>query len=267
MGERARFATTVLTPIPPPCPIPSSYLRATGTESLSTSDAAVPPSLAIEVICPATDKHIAKYTQQPRLTLLETRAAYESVTLPAVLATPPARTAWVDNILDGNAESDRVVARWPALEAGGSEDTADARTPFALLPDLKWDGVDPSRLYAVAIFGDPNLRSIRDIDTAERVEAVRSVHTACLVALERKYGAAPSTLRCFFHYHPSYWRLHIHYAAHGVPAADGVGKAHAVEDVLADDVGCGGGVAHRALTVVLAEGDPLVAGLRSAGCG
>lgn len=205
---------------------------------------------------------MAKYTSAPRLTLLETRAAYEAVTLPAVAALPHSRTAWVDNILAGTAESDRVLARHPPLE-GKSAEESTATTPFVLLPDLKWDGADPARLYAVAIFGDPALRSVRDIDSPSRIAAVASVHSACLEALERAYGVRRTSLRSFFHYHPSYWRLHIHYAAHGVPAADGVGKAHAVEDVLGE----GGGLAGRALTVVLPETDPLVEGLRAAGCG
>jgi len=257
------------------------YLRATGVEGApAAADADAAPSLGIEVICPATEKHIKKYEAQPRLTLVETRAAYEAVTLPAVGATPPSRTAWVDNILNGTAEADRVLTRHPPLAgdsgAGGGGGggggvvtvaTGDECAAFVLLPDLKWDGADPARLYAVAIFGDPALRSMRDIDRPGRVAAVRAAHTACLAALQAAHGVAPASLRAFFHYHPSYWRLHIHYAAHGVPAADGVGKAHAVDDVLAAAGADPAGWAGRAFTVVLGEGDPLVAGLQAAAGG
>lgn len=255
------------------------YLRATGTDVSPGGGPSGAPALAVEVICPATDKHIAKYSAQKRLTLRESFSAYQAVTLPAVLATPPERTAWVDNILAGTAEADRVLARWPPPEGGGGEGAATTTTPataqaaaaaiasaappcaaFVLLPDLKWDGADPARLYAVAIYGDPDLRSLRDLDTADRLAAVRTAHAACLAALAAATGARPSTLRSFFHYHPSYWRLHVHYAAHGVPAADGLGKAHAVEDVLGEGGGGEGGGslwARRALTVCLGEDDPL----------
>jgi len=272
------------------------YLRATGVDGAPpAAAAAAAPSLAVEVICPATDKHVAKYSEQKCLTLRESLAAYRAVTLPAVLATPPSRTAWVDNILGGTAEVDRVLARWPPLEEEGagkgtpppaslaqaaaaalaaSASAQAAGCPaVVLLPDLKWDGADPARLYAVAIFGDPALRSVRDLDTAERVAGVRAAHRACLAALAAATGTRPSALRAFFHYHPSYWRLHIHYAAHGVPASDGVGKAHAVEDVLGDERGGGGAGtegggfggssawARKSLVVSLGEGDPLAAPL------
>ena len=271
------------------------YLRATGVESgaaaTGAGTAATPtptPTLAVEVICPATDKHVAKYAAQARLSLRESWAAYRAVTLPAVLATPPGRTAWVDNILDGSAEADRVLARWPRLGGGGDSSTAlspaqvaaeraaaaaaPAAPPaaFVLLPDLKWDGADPARLYAVAIFGDPALRSVRDLDSPARLAGVRAAHRACLAALAAATGTRPAALRAFFHYHPSYWRLHIHYAAHGVPASDGVGKAHAVEDVLGDETdegsaGAGGGSAwaRRTLVVSLGEGDPLAGPLEA----
>ena len=246
------------------------YLRATGTEGKAAAAGAA-SSLGVEVICPATEKHIAKYSDQKRVTLRESFRAYQGVTLPAVLALPPARTAWVENILEGKAEADRVLARWPPLNDEEAQPPAQAAAAavaqaaggncaaFVLLPDLKWDGADPARLYAVSIFGDPSLRSLRDLDSAARVASVRTAHAACLAALAAATGTPASALRSFFHYHPSYGRLHEHFAAHGVPASDGVGKAHDAEEVLGEegDGGAGSPWARRTLTVALREGDPL----------
>lgn len=250
--------------------------------------------LAVDVTYPATEKHVAKCRAQQRVMLLETRELYEKVTLPLVEATPPSRVAWVDNILEGRAEADRVMAR------GGGDGEDDG---WVLLPDMKWDhrgakaavaelkeleerskkegdaavtaealasASDHAKsatdsLYAQLIFRDRRLRSLRDIDGGS-APRVASAVAAALAVVRSEYGVPASALRAFFHYHPSYWRLHAHVAGpQAAPLDDGAGRAHLVEDVLEAARAHPGWWRERALCVRSFRGDELAEALIAAG--
>jgi len=216
--------------------------------------------VVVDVTYPATEKHVAKQRAQQRVMLIETKELYEKITLPLVEAMPASRVAWVDNILEGRAEAERVMAR------GGGEGEDDQ---WVLLPDMKWDHrtaaaalaelkkleqendekgegkVAPETLaaasdraksardslYAQLVFRDEKLKSLRDIDgeTAPRVEAAVS---AALDFIKDEYGIPRSSLRAFFHYHPSYWRLHVHIVGPQAFPDDDAGRAHLVGDVF-----------------------------------
>ena len=280
-------------------------------------------SVDVDVIHPATDRHVAKAEAQVFRSVVESPEVYAVVTTPFVDAIPPERTRWVDNILAGAAEADRVLAADPDPAAG-----------WVLLPDLKWVGkrarrqVGPAArgpgahaaaspawsrppphpfplaqdlqrgadgLYAVCIFRHPRLRSLRDVDAAA-ARTLAAAHAACLAVLGAKYGADPGRVRAFLHYPPSYHRLHVHYAARGVPCDDRAGRAHPLADVLGKTRGGRAGegrpqrrksrptplgpplkhppdnvrlmpdyYARRSLEITLPEGDPLLAALRAHG--
>ena len=54
----------------------------------------------ISVICPATAKHIAKYSPQQFVLVNETAEVYKSITEPYIQRQDPSRIQWVYNILD-----------------------------------------------------------------------------------------------------------------------------------------------------------------------
>ena len=70
---------------------------------------------------------------------------------------------WVHNVLDGKAESDRVVYSDP-----------DPLSGFMLLPDMKWDRSDVQNLYMLAIVRRRDLFSLRDL-TAEHLPLLRNI--------------------------------------------------------------------------------------------
>ena len=164
--------------------------------------------------------------------------------------------------------------------------------PSPLSQDLQ-RGADG--LYAVCIFRHPRLRSLRDVDAAA-ARTLAAAHAACLAVLGAKYGADPGRVRAFLHYPPSYHRLHVHYAARGVPCDDRAGRAHPLADVLGKTRGGRAGegrpqrrksrptplgpplkhppdnvrlmpdyYARRSLEITLPEGDPLLTALRAHG--
>lgn len=255
--------------------------------------------LVVDVTYPATEKHIAKQRTQRRVMLLETQELYEKVTLPLVEAIPASRVAWVDNILEGKAEVERVMAR-----------DEDAEKGWVLLPDMKWDhrkaasaiaelkkleeekekeGGDDSAeaeaeaeaeaalaaasdraksakesFYAQLIFRDRGLKSLRDID-GESAPRVAAAVAAALDIIESHYGIPKSSLRAFFHYHPSYWRLHVHLCGPQAFPDDSAGRAHLVEDVLEAARAQPGWWRERALSVRSFRGDELGEALVVAG--
>jgi hypothetical protein len=57
----------------------------------------------VDVISPATEKHISKHSAQAFRLVLESPELYARATRPFIESIPPARLAWVTNILDKKA--------------------------------------------------------------------------------------------------------------------------------------------------------------------
>lgn len=110
---------------------------------------AQPPPAAnqcsITLICPANEHDIAKYSDQRRVLVRETKEIYQATTLPFVESIPAKQTAWVQAIMDRKSEMDKLI--W---ENDGC----------MLLPDTKWDLKDNTAMYALAILKDPKIRQV-----------------------------------------------------------------------------------------------------------
>jgi m7GpppX diphosphatase len=79
-----------------------------------------------------------------------------------------------------------------------------------MLPDFSWhDREDLDRLYLLAISKDLSLRSIRDL-TAAHLPLLQELQTKVIETVQKTYGLPSDEIACFFHYHPSFYRLHLH---------------------------------------------------------
>ncbi|SJL03458.1 uncharacterized protein ARMOST_06814 [Armillaria ostoyae] len=173
----------------------------------------------IDIICPATDDHIRKYSPQKYTLVRETPELYASVVRPYIESLPPARTRWVTKILSGEAEQKAVLFSSPE---------------FILLPDMKWDRHTIGSLYLVAIARDPTLRSLRDL-RLEHVSLLKSIRKEAYRVVQEKWGLPTGSLRMWIHYQPSYYHFHIHIANasyEGPGFGMVVGQAHLLEDVI-----------------------------------
>ncbi|KAG2488012.1 hypothetical protein HYH03_013449 [Edaphochlamys debaryana] len=209
-----------------------------------------PPSQAgvtVDLIYPATDKHIAKHRAQKRVMVTETPELYEQTVLPYIRSIPPARLQWVYNILEKKKEADRLIFEDPNPSLG-----------FMLHPDLKWDQVQPEQLYCLALVHRRDLGCMRDL-TAQHLPLLENVRDKGCQAISSRYGVPPSQLRVFLHYPPSYYHLHVHFA-HASLEHRGVaaGKAVLLDDVI-DCIKTFGSDAwsRRTLTFQLGEADEL----------
>jgi m7GpppX diphosphatase len=81
---------------------------------------------------------------------------------------------------------------------------------FALQPDIKWDNKDMTSVYCLAIVRDRNLHSIRDLN-GEHIAILKHILNKSLEVISTVYEVPIDQIRSYFHYHPTYWWLHIHF--------------------------------------------------------
>lgn len=176
----------------------------------------------LQVIHPATPKHISKYTKQERHFVAESPEIYHRLVEPYIEGNPASRLQWVQNILDGTSEVESRIHYEPHPQHG-----------FFLLYDSKWDRRNLGGLYLLAIAKDPAIRSIRDL-TVEHLPLLKGIKEAVDNVVPQKFpGILASQLRCFIHYQPTYYHFHVHIVhadMDGVGAL--VGQAHLLDDVI-----------------------------------
>ncbi|KAG2009649.1 mRNA decapping enzyme [Coprinopsis cinerea AmutBmut pab1-1] len=177
------------------------------------------PDVKINVICPATETHIRKYTRQEQVMVRETPELYESVVKPYVAEFPPSRTQWVENILNGQSEKDKV------LYSDGE---------FMILPDMKWDLKTVSSLYLMALVKDRSIRSMRDLQS-KHVPLLKAIRDQAERIVQERWGLGEGSLRMYVHYQPSYYHFHVHIVNvnyQGGLLGMTVGQAHLVDDLI-----------------------------------
>ncbi|CAA7265465.1 unnamed protein product [Cyclocybe aegerita] len=198
----------------------------------------------INVICPATEVHIRKYTTQERIVVHETPELYKKHVKPYIEAFPPSRTKWVENILTGVSEQHKVLFSSPE---------------FLILPDMKWDLKTVSSLYLVALVQDRAIRSLRDLRHTH-VELLKAIRHQANRVVQEKWGLERGSLRMYIHYQPSYYHFHVHIVNvnyEGGLLGMAVGQAHLLDDVISMlelDTGDGPGIFQR-ITLTYALGD------------
>ena len=172
------------------------------------------------VIWPATQKHIDKWTSSPSYMVEETPAIYNTIVLPFI-ESDQFSPDWIKNALEHKSESERIIY-----------EDSNPDTGFILYPDYKWDGKQVENLYCLAIIHKFGIKSIRDLNS-KHLPLLRKLLTAAPNAIFKKYGVPPSQLRIYLHYQPSYYHLHVHYSTLGYEAPGiNCGKAHMLSTVI-----------------------------------
>ncbi|SCV69829.1 BQ2448_1223 [Microbotryum intermedium] len=180
------------------------------------------PDAQITSICPASEKHIRKYSQQITRIVRETPELYETVVEPYIKYLDPNQISWVYNILDGISEAEHVILR---------DDDPD--TGFVLTPDLKWDKKTMSSLYLVVLVQTRAIQSLRDL-RPHHLPLLTKIRRECEKVAVERYGIEEGELRFFIHYQPTYYYFHIHVTHVSYLGFSGitVGQAHLLDDVI-----------------------------------
>ena len=179
-------------------------------------------SVKLNLVHPATQKHIEKYLSSPGHLIQESPDLYHSLVLPHIQA-QQFSLQWVYNVLEHKKEVERIIFEDP-----------DPETGFILAPDFKWSGESVSDLYCLAIIHKRGVKSLRDLNKSH-LFLLRNIKKSCLKAVKDKYGLKPSEVRMYFHYQPSYYHLHVHVTSvHFTPPGSGCDKSHLLDSVISN---------------------------------
>lgn len=187
------------------------------------------------VIHPADEHHFAKYSTSAKRIIYETPSIYTNVIVP-FLTSSPRDLAWVDNILNGTAEVERVLFSDPNESFG-----------FTFVLDYRWNGTQLNQLHCLGLARSSSLTCLRDLRACHipMLQKMLEEGRKCLVAKCSVAGdgesSGDSVLRedqilAYFHYPPTFYRLHMHFT-HIDGSMDGgtqAGKAHLAEEVIAN---------------------------------
>ena len=173
-------------------------------------------SKELTVIYPASPADIRKFNKRKIYMVNESYEEYLKDVEPGIHSQD---LTWIKNIMNGQCEVQDILY----------EDEH-----FVILPDLKWDGKDMSKLYCLAIVKDDTLKSIRDFNGEKgHIDLLEHIENKSRETIESVYGVKGDQIRSYFHYHPSFWHVHIHYnlITHKLPGAI-IDYSHTVGSVI-----------------------------------
>ena len=152
----------------------------------------------IQFIQDPSCKEIERDTIKDILEYNETWEMYQKVTLEARYKSEQSE-AWIGKIIRGEKEQDKVIFK---------------NDDVVVVKDSKWkQPEDEKEMHYIMLFADKTLTCIRDLE-GQHISMLQKGMEEALQQIEEKHGMTRERLRIYFHYHPNYWRLHVHIVAH-----------------------------------------------------
>lgn len=101
---------------------------------------------------------------------------------------------------------------------------------FVIIPNYKWNQKSIEKLYLICLFKSPELYSIRELTDYEILERAKmAIHET----IKRVYNFEPNDVYIFFHYHPTYYSLHLHICnVNFFGPCSSVGRAVLIDNVI-----------------------------------
>ena len=175
-------------------------------------------SVSVEVVWPADEKVVKKWTRGISEVFVESREDYEREIVPTLPAHAK-RLDWLYAILDGKNEQEDIIAMCTAPCEG-----------FVLLPNPRWKDGNPQNLLCLAIVRDRSLRTLRDLRKCH-VPLLRHIKDVCTKSLVSKHGVKSSDLLFYIHYLPQFYHLHVHICHRLRNHTRSADRAHLVEAI------------------------------------
>ncbi|QKF93699.1 hypothetical protein QKU48_gp0241 [Fadolivirus algeromassiliense] len=144
----------------------------------------------IIIVYPVLEEDYHKYLCK-RKRIIETPEMYYTKIYPQIINQD---LAWIDNIINGVKETETIVY---------SDEN------IVMIPDLKWSSKNIDDMYYLVIFKNKNLRSIRDLNQSY-LPLLKKTKEICINKINELHSINSNQLRLYFHYHPSFWQLHLH---------------------------------------------------------
>jgi hypothetical protein len=103
---------------------------------------------------------------------------------------------WIYNIIDGIAEHDKILYNDDKI---------------VIIPNYTWtNDSDLSKMYILTIPTDKTLHSLRDLNE-NHIELLEYIKIKTLEIIKNTYGFDSDIVKCYIHYAPSTYHLHIHF--------------------------------------------------------
>jgi m7GpppX diphosphatase len=171
-------------------------------------------NVEIMIIKPYLQQDYDKYVRCNKIIVDETIEYYNTITLPNAIKTDK---QWIYEILDNGAEKERIIY----------EDNN-----FVLIQDMKWPGLNINDIHILAVIRRKDILSIRDLDETN-VNLIEKIDEISKQQIFNKYNIPIEKIRSYFHYHPSFWHLHIHFNTYGqIGALDSIDNCKQLHDVV-----------------------------------
>ena len=124
--------------------------------------------------------------------ITETADDYNNLSLPYINSILDKNTKWINDLLFKYSEESKVLYR--------SND-------FVICKDIIWTNNHPLDFYILAI-PITSLKNIRDL-TQEHIPLLKNIKSK-VIDIAKDYKLNSDSLYMFFHYHPSYYHIHLH---------------------------------------------------------
>lgn len=128
----------------------------------------------------------------------ETYEDYNNIALPYINAILNKNIKWINNILFNGSEKQLVLYK---------------SSEFIITKDIHWKNnnnyiLQQGNNFYILAFPIKNIKTIRDLsyDDVELLENMKNKS----IEIANMYGISSDRLYMFFHYHPSYYHLHLH---------------------------------------------------------
>lgn len=102
---------------------------------------------------------------------------------------------WIYNIIDGLSEQDKILYK---------------NDKIIIIPNYTWNTNDLSKIHILTIPTDKTLHSLRDLNNTH-IELLEHIKTKTFDTIKNIYGFDSDIIKCFIHYTPSTFHLHIHF--------------------------------------------------------
>ena len=173
----------------------------------------------INVIKNATITEINKCKNQKIKLINETYDDYLNKTLKYVNIIPKSNLQWIENILNGTSEQERVLY---------------TNDKFKINIDSK-SNTDLTKINGLVLYYDKTLKSVRDLNE-KHLELLKETESQIYKIAKEKCGLNENEIMIYVHYLPSFWRFHIHfmsiYSPMYVSVNTSIDKAIQLNDII-----------------------------------
>lgn len=144
----------------------------------------------INVIC--QKEHLKDNPKDKYITIMENKEDYNNIILPYINNIYKANTKWILDILNKKTELKKILLN---------------DTKFMIIKDKNWVDNNKKNFYVLAI-PRQDIKTIRDL-RAKHIDILLKMRDSC-IKIASENGINENELYFFFHYHPSFYHLHLH---------------------------------------------------------